>query len=370
MAHEIFTEDGRASMFYVGGKPWHGLGTELETPPATGADAMYHAKLDWEVVKVPLYGAATTRLVPIPDAHAVVRADRWGTDTCDIFGLVGDSYTPVQNRDAFEFFDPVVKSGMATYHTAGALGRGERVWVLVEIQGHIQVSEGDTVSKYVLLSNSHDGRSSLHLKFTPVRVVCANTLTLALSSGASIRISHRPDVMQRLKAAGVQLGLHNYAVSSVPKTDETSQAEQMQKLLTDGFDSLEKTFHRMAERRLSDTAWRQYFESVFSDPVPANQDRSTRAVRARALASHLGRFGPGNQSSSVKATLWAAYNGVTDFLDHRATGLGEPSPAAAHKHLRSVWFGQAAHVKARAFRHALAVLETDKQATAYSSSAK
>jgi hypothetical protein len=78
MAHELLTEDGKASMFYVGGEPWHKLGTRLENPPATAADALQAAHLDWEVVKVPLYGAAGTRLVQIPDTNAVVRDDRWG----------------------------------------------------------------------------------------------------------------------------------------------------------------------------------------------------------------------------------------------------------------------------------------------------
>lgn len=190
MAHEILVEDGKASMFYVGGVPWHGLGTRLERPPSTAAAAMKAANLDWQVIKVPLYGAAGTRLVAVPEANAVVRVDRWGSEKCDVFGVVGDGYTPVQNLDAFEFFDPLIKNGDAAYHTAGALGRGERVWVLAEMKGEFEVGPGDKVRRYVLLSNSHDGRSSLHLKFTPVLTIRALDMALKRRDTDGYRLGH------------------------------------------------------------------------------------------------------------------------------------------------------------------------------------
>jgi hypothetical protein len=206
------------------------------------------------------------------------------------------------------------------------------------------------------LSNSHDGRSSLQLKFTPVRVVCSNTLTLALSRGQAVTIHHRRDVLKRLKAAHVELGLRNYVVRPAEGQDATAQADQIEQLLSDGFASLEGVFARMRERKLDDTQWSHYFSTVFPDPEHDERDKAGQMARARALASHLGRVGDGNQSKDVRNSLWAAYNGVTDFIDHRSPGRRDRSSAAADKHLRSIWFGQGANVKGLAYRRAIEML--------------
>jgi phage/plasmid-like protein (TIGR03299 family) len=106
---------------------------------------------------------------------------------------------PLQNVEAFEFFDPILGEGAATYETAGALGKGERVWILARLSGDFNVAGGDVIRRYLLLSNSHDGTSSLQVKITPVRVVCNNTLTLALSQGGTLRVRHDRDVKTALE---------------------------------------------------------------------------------------------------------------------------------------------------------------------------
>src|SRR6266508_1928657 len=125
MAHELLIEDGEAAMMYVGAEPWHGLGTKLEHP-ATAEEAICAAKLDWEVRKIPLSAVADGITREIKGAYAIVPAHRWKEPTCPIFGTVTARYTPLQNRDAFRFFDPIVGEGAAIYQTAGALGNGER----------------------------------------------------------------------------------------------------------------------------------------------------------------------------------------------------------------------------------------------------
>src|SRR5688572_2399179 len=124
MAHQLEIRNGQASMIYVGEVPWHGLGTRLDAP-ATSAEAIRAARLDWRVVKKPLC-AVDGLAVQATNRFAVVRSDLWGKEDCPILGIVGPDYTPLQNREAFAFFDDIVGEGAAIYHTAGALGGGGR----------------------------------------------------------------------------------------------------------------------------------------------------------------------------------------------------------------------------------------------------
>ena len=126
-----------------------------------------------------------------------------------MLGVASHEYTPLQNHQAFQFFDPIVGRDAAIYHTAGVLGNGERVWILAKLPGEIRVAGDDISEKYLLLSNSHDGKSSVTIKFTPVRVVCQNALSLALDDGSAWRVSHHSDIHRKLKQAHEMLGLIN-----------------------------------------------------------------------------------------------------------------------------------------------------------------
>lgn len=175
MAHELATTNGRTAMMYAGEIPWHGLGTRLNEP-ATACEAIEAAGLNYQA---DLKDIQTTDGIPIPQRKAVIRSD-----SRDVLGVVGTSYVPVQNHQAFGFLDAVVADGSLRYHTAGALGKGERVWMLAKLPDEIRVKNSDDITeKYLLLSNSHDGSSSLRVHFTPIRVVCANTLAIAARNG-------------------------------------------------------------------------------------------------------------------------------------------------------------------------------------------
>lgn len=258
MAHELHIENGRASMMYVGKPPWHGLGTALRNP-ATAEQAITAANLDWEVVKTPLHAIDGKVSHPIPDHFAVIRKD-WVGQRRPIFGIVGAGYTPLQNRDAFAFFDAIVGQGAAIYHTAGALGDGERVWVLAKLPGNIRVIGDDIADKFLLLSNSHDGASAVQIKFTPIRVVCQNTLTMALNQGRTLRVPHLSSLHERMRNAVDMLGI-----------------------ITHQFQMIEGKFQEMAGRQINNVQLDRYLNLVFPDPQdPENEN-------ARANSKSLSR---------------------------------------------------------------------------------
>ena len=251
MSHNLLIQNGEASMMYVGGLPWHGLGTRLDRP-ATAKEAIQAAHLDWQVRKLPLCAVDGLLHLPVKDKYGVAR-----DGSLDVLGVVGRDYTPVQNREAFAFFDPIVGKNAAIYHTAGALGRGERVWILAKLPDSIRVVGDDVTDKYLLLTNSHDGKSSLQVRFTPVRVVCQNTLTLALnqngSDNGSLKLTHHTDIHRRLQ-----------------------EAERMLGIVRHQYDTLAETFREMVRVPMGKERLDQYLSRVF--PGSAEAEENIRTV--------------------------------------------------------------------------------------------
>ena len=214
MAHNLATTNGRTAMAYFGEAPWHKLGTKLENP-ATAAEAIEAAGLNYRVELVPLFTQAGNQ---IPRRQGVVRSD-----TNQILGTVGKGYTPIQNAEAFQFLDSVVADGGLRYHTAGALGQGEKIWMLAKLPGSIRVNgTEDITDKFLLLHNSHDGSSCLRVHFTPIRVVCQNTLAIAERNGRGqgISIMHKGNLEAKVREAQKVLGLANTFYDDLqPKID-------------------------------------------------------------------------------------------------------------------------------------------------------
>lgn len=316
MAHNLLIQNGQASMFYINEVPWHNLGTKLDKP-ATAQEAIQAAQLDWPVIKLPL--TAGSKHIPVPDKFAVVRKTSNIVQKSDpVLGVVGKDYTPLQNRDAFRFFDPIVGQDAAVYHTAGALGNGERVWILAKLPGHIRVAKDDISEKYLLLSNSHDGKSSVQIKFTPVRVVCQNTLTLALNEGSVYRVIHHADVRTKL-----------------------DNAHQMLGLITERFDEVEETFQQMSRVKMDTNRLSEYLATVY--PEVKEADKMELVNRDRSWSEFFFDQGRGNRLPGVAGSLWAAFNGVTEWVDHRKSRQNE------NQRLVSSWYGSSYQTKARAF---------------------
>ncbi|MGA1718785.1 MAG: DUF932 domain-containing protein, partial [Aquiluna sp.] len=170
-------------MMFVGATPWHGEGTQLDENPSI-SEAITAAGLDWRVGTKDLFTAEGERV----NAKATYRE----SDN-RVLGVVGPRYTPLQNQDAFDWFQPFLDAGECQLHTAGSLSEGEKVWVLAQLnRENSEIVKGDEVSKFILLSNSHDGTTSIRVGYTPIRVVCVNTLAAAHGSKQSslIRIRH------------------------------------------------------------------------------------------------------------------------------------------------------------------------------------
>ena len=179
------------TMFYTREKPWHGLGTGIAEAP-NSADALRLAGLDWKVVQEPVYTDAGKE---IPGYKANVR----DTDR-RVLGVVTDRYRVVQNREAFAFTDALLGSGVR-YETAGALQEGRKVWLLARLP-HEYIISGERISPYLVFSNTHDGSGAVRVAVTPVRVVCNNTLNLALRTAKrGWSMIHTGDIRGKIQEA-------------------------------------------------------------------------------------------------------------------------------------------------------------------------
>ena len=192
-------------MMYVGEEPWHGLGTRLDKE-ATAKEALEAAEMNWTVSKRPVFIKVGKSTIRIPDKFAVTRDDN------NIpLGVVGKTYQPLQNKDAFSFFDAVVGEKSAIYHTAGALGEGEKLWILAKMPGDVRIEGTDDVTKkYILLYNSHNGTTSVRMMITPIRVVCQNTLNMAMEHGENKAwVRHSTNIGARVEDVREMLKLVN-----------------------------------------------------------------------------------------------------------------------------------------------------------------
>ncbi|MDP1972845.1 MAG: DUF932 domain-containing protein, partial [Sediminibacterium sp.] len=218
MAHQLNFNEATAkhSFFSVKEKAWHELGTIVDQYP-NSKEALQFAGLDYTVEKRPLFtydnenqtaNEETDIKIPevvVPDYFATIR-----TDNESVLGVVDKDYEVVQNIDAFSFFDSIVEGEGIMYETAGALGKGERIFITAKLPGYIRVGNDDCLEKYLFLTTSHDGFGSIMAAFTPIRVVCNNTLNAALRNHTgAIKIRHTANAKERLEQAHKLMGISN-----------------------------------------------------------------------------------------------------------------------------------------------------------------
>jgi phage/plasmid-like protein (TIGR03299 family) len=329
MAHEIEATD---HMFSVKEVPWHKLGTVLDDHPATSREAIEAAKLDWTVEKRRLFSqTATGNDLEMDEFFAMIRVDKTHGEIP--LGVVGSRYEPLQNSDAFEFFDEIIKTKVGQYETAGSLRDGRKVWVLAKMNGEVSVGEKDTVDKYVLLSNSHDGSSAITVKITPVRVVCNNTLSAALRGSKDVKnefsLRHTKSAKERLAAAERTLEHVNKA-----------------------YEKLGKVWSKMAEIELPAHDRIKFVNRVFPNKENAKNDIRLMTKRAEILG--LMESGMGMELDSAHGTLWGAYNAVTEHVTH---SVSQRQGSTLDTHVDNLWFGRLDSVLEDAFSVSLDFLK-------------
>jgi phage/plasmid-like protein (TIGR03299 family) len=313
------------TMAYHGEVPWHGIGTPIPQG-LTAAQMISAAGLDWTVDLRPARGATKINRKGQFSRYEVVRVPRpQAQETEVLLGIVSRRYQLLQNAEAFEFFDPIVGDKKAYFETAGALGEGERIWVMAKMPGAMEIVPGDECLKYLLLSTTHSGDGAVIVKFTSVRVVCQNTLMLAMQDGQkAYRVRH---------SKKMQFKLHELA--------------DFLAITQDVFLKAEATFRRLAQIRMVGDRLDRYLEAVF--PVSAAQKKNGTNPARWDFLHQIFESRPDLQPPKVRGTLWGAYNAITMFEDYKQP----PTEELPEHRLDRAWFGGGAEIKLKALDKAI-----------------
>ena len=282
MAHEVET------MAYAGEVPWHGLGVPVSND-LTPVQMMQKAGLDWKVKEVTTYADFDGTKIPTGQ-KALIR-----TSDAKLLTNVGEGWNPCQNEDAFEFFGEYVLSGNMEMHTAGSLKGGQMVWALAKVKESFDLFGGDQVDSYLLFSNPHQYGKSIDVRFTPIRVVCNNTLTLSLDSKAdrSIKVGHRT-------------------------TFDPAMVKQQLGIASEKLRTYKEMAEFLGKKRYTPEALIEYYNTVFprtSDKKVQDKNLSIDTLSRNAKLSHDAiEQQPG--AKFAEGSWWQVFNSVTFVTDH------------------------------------------------------
>lgn len=312
MAHLVET------MAYAGETPWHGLGTPVRSD-LTPQQMLEKAGLDWTVEKIPSYiTTATGEQIATGDSALVRSSDN------SILSNVSGDWNPVQNTTAFEFFNDFVMAGDMEMHTAGSLREGRNVWALAKVKESFEILGGDKVESYLLFSNPHEYGKCVDIRFTPIRVVCNNTLTLSLAGTTDlmVRLNHRrvfdPDMVTRT------LGIASTKMKTYKEAAEF-----------------------LASKRYTVDNLNEYLASVFPSLTKGEKEEKKLSRPAETALSVMDTQ-PGAEFGA--GSWWQAFNAVTFSIDHV---LGHSDETR----LQSAWYGQNRQRKVKALEKAIEMAE-------------
>jgi len=298
MAHQVET------MAYAGEVPWHGLGVPVSND-LTPVQMMQKAGLDWQVREVESFVEYDGKRMSTGQKSLIRESD------AKILTNVGENWNPVQNETAFEFFSEFVMNGDMEMNTAGSLRNGQMVWALAKVKESFDLFGGDQVDSYLLFSNPHQYGKSIDIRFTPIRVVCNNTLSLSLDSKKdnSVKVGHR-----------VQF--------------DPSQVKQALGIATDKLNTYKEMAEFLGSKRFTIDSYVEYLNNVFprtADKRVQNQSLSVDTLSRNArLAFDAVEQQPGAQFA--EGSWWQAFNSVTYVTDH-VQGRNSDN------RLYSSWFG-------------------------------
>lgn len=310
-------------MAYVGAKPWHGLGNELPTGESLHVWAE-QSGLSFSILESPVhYLTPADPLGSIAEfaEHKVL----YRSDTHAPLSVVSQRYQVVQPRQVLEFYRDLTEVAGYELETAGVLKGGRKVWALARTGQSAALKGGDTVNAYVLLATACDGTLATTAQFTSVRVVCNNTLGIALADGSqAVKVRHNT-------------------------TFDAQSVKQQLGLSVTSWDSFMYRMRMLSERRVKSHEAMRYYLSVFADPQGAPallaNERAMRAAQ-RLYEGH----GMGAELAAAKDTAWGLLSSMTEFVDHRRRARNQDN------RLDSAWFGSGAALKQRALDEAMKLI--------------
>lgn len=303
MAHNInFNEHtGKHSFFSVKEKAWHDLGQIVQDYP-NSKEALQFAGLDFEVCKRP-------NIHRLDNGNEIISNNSFYTYRPDTGAILGDrlgkDYEVVQNIDAFSFFDAIVDGDGIQYETAGALGKGEKIFITAKLPGYIKVGHDDMIEKYLFLTTSHDGFGSIMAAFTPTRIVCNNTLNAALKNCSNaVNIRHTANAKERLEEAHKVMGISNQISvqlegifnqwTKVPITDK-----EVQKLIQLVMVPNKEVLQNIQKGEMDELS--TCFKNMCDDVYEYNMSS------------------PSQQYETTKGTVFGAYNAITGYFQNVRT---------------------------------------------------
>jgi phage/plasmid-like protein (TIGR03299 family) len=300
MSDNINIVNGKAAFFTAKQPAWHGLGTVTENA-LTAEQAIKIAKLDFNVVKAPNYAKVSDKWIKNPTSFSTVR-----TDTNQILGTVGNIYKVVQNTEAFDFFTDFTTKEATIFETAGALGNGETIFITAKIPKILVIGKNDEVEEYLVLSNSHDGSGKIKVLFTPIRVVCNNTLNMALSNyRMKVEIKHTNSVTEKLKAASNLLGIHKTSMENRQLIFNLLSNSKVEDKLV--YDFINYCFLTKEETYLV----------AMNNGSPFTVDEiSTKKKNIIHSVRNYYHTGPGQDMDTAKGTAWGAINAITGYYQN------------------------------------------------------
>jgi phage/plasmid-like protein (TIGR03299 family) len=318
MAHELeILENGQASMAYAGEVPWHGLGVKVPSD-VSPEQMLKKANLDWKVYKVPCSADINNEKVFVGRSALVRDSDH------KILDVVSNEWNPVQNYEAFEFFEEYCRAGDMEMHTAGSLKGGQIVWVLAKVKESFDLFKGDTVESFLLFSSPHKFGQSIDVRFTPIRVVCNNTLTLSLEtkSEQSVKVSHK-------------------------KAFNADEVKETLGIATGKLAKYREMAAFLGSKRYSSDKAKEFFNTIFPNFTKKDAKKDELSRMANRAVSIL-ETQPG--AKFAEGTWWQPFNAVTYITDHV---IGR----SADTRLTSAWYGPNRSLKLKALEKAVEFAE-------------